>query len=189
VDVGPPRPSDDGHAGVLLIGGVAMRPLPALVTAVVAALVVTAPVTAQDPTGLDECRLRLRDAPIETVEPMPDHEWRSLSLEGAGGATWLGHLTPGDAGFTIVSVECALDAASLLERRREVRSALGEPTVLEIDHPGEDLLAYREPGEFGLTHIEWRRGDVIVDIGAEAARRDLDELAAFARRLDAVLPD
>jgi hypothetical protein len=131
----------------------------------------------------DACELRLREAPIETVELPDGWDWDFFTLEHQGAPSFEASI---DAGGFAVSLElsCVSDPEGMFVRLEELRQVADNDKIGVVEI-GDGAMATREFSDFPT--IRWRHDDIVGQVrGCDAV--DYGDLEVFAQRVDELLP-
>ena len=131
----------------------------------------------------DSCELRLRDAPIETVELPDGWAWDFFTLERHGAPSFEASIDAG--GFAVnLELSCVSDPEGLFIRHEELRQVAGNDKIGVVPI-GDESLATREFSDFPT--IRWRHEDIVGQLRAHD-RVDYGDMEVFAQRIDELLP-
>jgi hypothetical protein len=142
-------------------------------------LVTAGPASAHE----DACELRLREAPLETVELPDGWAWDFFTLERHGAPSFEASI---DAdGFAVnLELSCVSDPEGLFIRLEELRQ-IADNDKIGVVEIGVEALAAREFCDFPT--IRWRHEDIVGQLRASDGV-DYGDLEVFAQRLDELLP-
>jgi hypothetical protein len=129
------------------------------------------------------CELRLREAPIETVELPDGWAWDFFTLERHGAPSFEASIDAN--GFAVnVELSCVSDPEGLFVRLEELRQ-VADNDKLGVIEIGDESQATREFSDFPT--IRWRHEDIV---GQLRAFDDVDygDMEVFAQRIEELLP-
>ena len=131
----------------------------------------------------DACELRLREAPIETVELPDGWAWDFFTLERHGAPSFEASIDAG--GFAVnLELSCVSDPQGMFDRLEQLRVVAGNDKIGVVEI-GDEALAAREFLDFPT--IRWRHDDIVGQLRANEGG-DYGNLEVFAQRLDELLP-
>lgn len=131
----------------------------------------------------DACELRLREAPIETVELPDGWAWDFFTLERHGAPSFEASIDAG--GFAVnLELSCVSDPEGLFVRLEELR-LVADNDKIGVVEVGDEALAAREFLDFPT--IRWRHDDIVGQLRANDGV-DYGDLELFAERVDELLP-
>ena len=141
-------------------------------------------VTAGVASAHDEaCELRLRQAPIETVELPDGWVWDFFTLEENGAPSFQASIDAG--GFAVnLELSCVSDPEGLFVRLDELRQ-VADNDKIGVVQIGDEAQAAREFSEFPT--IRWRHDDIVGQVRACDAV-DYGDMEDFAAGVEALLP-
>jgi hypothetical protein len=142
-------------------------------------LVTAGPASAHE----DACELRLREAPLETVELPDGWSWDFFTLERHGAPSFEASIDA--AGFAVnLELSCVSDPEGLFIRLEELRQ-IADNDKIGVVEIGDEALAAREFSDFPT--IRWRHEDIVGQLRASDGV-DYGDLEVFAQRVDRLLP-